>query len=143
MDLLEKDIKFIFYPAVFYENKEDKGADNHLNCPVVAGYSEVIKHNVEELKEDDIVFLNPFISFDNRSGLKKRLSDELRHFSIPYKEIKRAVDKAWIEMTNYKEDIQAKGEETLRFMEEGGIKGIVLAGRPYHIDPAINMVYQD
>lgn len=138
MDLIEKDIKFIFYPAVFYENKEDEEADNHLNCPVVAGYSEVIKHNVEELKGEDILFLNPFISFDDKSGLKKRLNDELKHFSIPYREIRKAVDKAWIEMTNYKEDIQAKGEETLKIMEEKGIKGIVLAGRPYHIDPAIN-----
>ena len=138
MDLLEKDVKFIFYPAVFYENKEDKEADNHLNCPVVAGYSEVIKHNVEELKGEDIVFLNPFISFDDKKGLKKRLKDELKHFSIPYGEIKKAVDKAWLEMINYKEDIQAKGEETLKIMEQEGIKGIVLAGRPYHIDPAIN-----
>ena len=138
MDLIEKDIKFIFYPAVFYENKEDKEADNHVNCPVVAGYSEVIKHNVEELKKEDILFLNPFISFDDKKGLKKRLNDALKYFSIPSREIKKAVDKAWVEMTNYKEDIQAKGEETLKIMEEEGIKGIVLAGRPYHIDPAIN-----
>jgi predicted CoA-substrate-specific enzyme activase len=138
MDLIEKGIKFIFYPAVFYEYKEDKEADNHLNCPVVAGYSEVIKHNVEELKAKDILFLNPFITFDNKEGLKKRLIDELKDLSIPYREIKMAVDKGWNEMMIYKRDIEKKGEETLKFMENQGIKGIVLAGRPYHIDPEIN-----
>src|SRR5699024_1533584 len=97
MDLIEKDVKFIFYPAVFYENQEDDDSDNHLNCPVVAGYSEVIKHNVEELNREDILFLNPFISMDNKRGLTKRLRDELAPFSIPYDEIKRAVDKAWNE----------------------------------------------
>lgn len=138
MDLIEKNIKFIFYPAVFYEHREDKEADNHVNCPVVIGYSEVIKHNVEELKEEDILFLNPFLTFDNKEGLKKRLKDELKGLFIPYREIKKAVDKAWDELMNYKRDIEKKGEETLKTMEEEGIKGIVLAGRPYHIDPEIN-----
>lgn len=138
MDLIEKGIKFIFYPAVFYEHREDEKADNNLNCPVVIGYSEVIKHNVEELKQKDILFLNPFITFDDKEGLKKRLRDELKGLSIPYREIKKAVDKAWDEMITYKHDIERKGEETLKIMKEEGIKGIVLAGRPYHVDPEIN-----
>lgn len=138
MDLIEKDVKFIFYPAVFYENQEDDDSDNHLNCPVVAGYSEVIKHNVEELNREDILFLNPFISMDNKRGLTKRLRDELAPFSIPYDEIKRAVDKAWNEADRYKRDMEQKGEEALKIIEEEGLKGIVLAGRPYHIDSAIN-----
>ena len=139
MDLLEKGIKFIFYPAIFYERREDEETDNHLNCPVVIGYSEVIKHNVDELKDKDILFLNPFLNFDDKEGLKKRLKDELKpFFSIPNREIKRAVDKAWDELMNYNKDIERKGEETLKYMEEEGIRGIVLAGRPYHVDPEIN-----
>ncbi|MCF6464489.1 2-hydroxyacyl-CoA dehydratase [Clostridium sp. Cult2] len=138
MDLIEKDIDFIFYPAVFYEHKEDKEVDNHVNCPVVIGYSEVIKHNVDEVMHKDVLFLNPFISFDSKLGLKKRLKDELKDFDIPYREIRQAVDKAWDELMAYKKDIERKGEETLKIMEGEGIKGIVLAGRPYHIDPEIN-----
>ncbi|HSH35542.1 acyl-CoA dehydratase activase, partial [Schnuerera sp.] len=98
MDLIEKDIDFIFYPSIFYEKKEDDEVDNHVNCPVVIGYSEVIKHNVDEVMHDDILFLNPFLSFDNKSGLKKRLNDELKVFDIPFKEIKIAVDTAWDEL---------------------------------------------
>ena len=138
MDLISKNIDFVFYPAVFYEHKEDKEVDNHVNCPVVIGYSEVIKHNVDEVMHEDILFLNPFISFDDKGGLKKRLRDELKDFDIPYREIRQAVDKAWNELMAYKKDIEKKGEETLKIMEEEGLKGIVLAGRPYHIDPEIN-----
>lgn len=138
MELIEKDIDFIFYPSVFYENKEDDEADNHLNCPVVAGYPEVIKHNVEGLERKDVLFLNPFISMDNKKGLIQRLKDELRSFSISYGEIKKAVNKAWDEESRYKRDMERKGEEALKIIEEEGLRGIVLAGRPYHIDPAIN-----
>ena len=138
MDLIEKDIDFIFYPAVFYENKEDEGADNHVNCPVVIGYSEVIKHNVDEVMHDDILFLNPFISFDDKKGLEKRLKDELKIFEIPNREIRNATDLAWEELLNYKRDIEKKGEETLKIIEEENLHGIVLAGRPYHVDPEIN-----
>ncbi len=90
MDLLEKGIKFIFYPAIFYERREDEETDNHVNCPVVIGYSEVIKHNVEELKDEDILFLNPFLTFDDKEGLKKRLGDELKPLSIPKREVKKS-----------------------------------------------------
>ncbi|GFN35492.1 2-hydroxyglutaryl-CoA dehydratase [Tepidimicrobium xylanilyticum] len=138
MNLIEKDIDFIFYPAIFYEQKEDRGVDNHLNCPVVIGYSEVIKHNVDEIMKGDVLFLNPFLSFDSKSGLKKRLKEELSMFDIPSREINRAVDKAWNEMLAYKKDIEKKGEETIELIRKKGIKGIVLAGRPYHIDPEIN-----
>ena len=138
VDLIEKGVDFIFHPAVFYEHKEDEQADNHLNCPVVIGYSEVIKHNVDEIMKGDMPFLNPFLSFDSKSGLKKRLKEELSIFHIPSREINRAVDKAWEEMLNCKKDIERKGEETLELIEREGIRGIVLAGRPYHIDPEIN-----
>ena len=138
MDLIEKDIDFIFYPSVFYEEKEDQNADNHLNCPVVAGYTEVIKHNVEELKEEDILYLNPYISFENKKSLEKAMINSLKDFDIINGEVKIALKKAWDELDQYKKDIRLKGEETVRYLNENDIKGIVLGGRPYHIDPAIN-----
>src|SRR5690606_37416331 len=122
MDLIEKGIKFIFYPSIFYDRKEDKEADNHVNCPVVIGYPDVLKLNIEQLK--DITFIHPFLSFDDKEGLKGRLFDELRIFNISKDEIKAAVDKAWAEQMNFKKDIQQKGEEVLQYIEEKGIKGI-------------------
>ena len=138
MDLIEKDVEFIFYPSVFYEGKEDKNSDNHLNCPVVAGYTEVIKHNVEELKESEILYLNPYISFDNKKSLEKAMLNSLSVFDISTKEMKNALNSAWNELNIYKEDIMRKGEDTVKYLSENNLKGVVLGGRPYHIDPAIN-----
>lgn len=138
MDLIERGIKFIFYPSIFYDRKEDEEADNHFNCPVVIGYPDVLKMNIEELNQNGIIFKNPFLNFDDKEGLKRRLYDELKEFNISQQEINAAVDKAWNERIKFKEDIQKKGEEVLQYIEEKGIKGIVLAGRPYHLDKAIN-----
>ncbi len=138
MDLIERGLKFIFYPSIFFDKKEDERADNHVNCPVVIGYPDVLKHNVEELKDEDILFMNPFLSFDDKEGLKNRLVEELAKLNISRDEIVKAVDKAWEERLKVKEDIRKKGEETLEYIEREGIKGIVLAGRPYHLDKAIN-----
>ncbi len=138
MDLIEKDIDFIFYPSVFYEKKEDELSDDHLNCPVVAGYPELIKVNIVELKEKDINFVNPFISFDHKKSLERELYDNFESFGISRREIKEAVEKGFLEMVNFKEDIKKKSLETLKYIEEKGIKGVVLGGRPYHVDKGLN-----
>ncbi|MBP2024898.1 2-hydroxyacyl-CoA dehydratase [Peptoniphilus stercorisuis] len=135
-DLIEQGVKFIFYPAVFYEERQFESADNTLNCPVVAGYSEVIRNNVEEITSENIKFLNPFISFDDRKKLEKRLA---RVFpEINKNEIYNAVREAYKEQDRYKEDIYNQGKKALKTIEEENLKAIVLAGRPYHIDPEIN-----
>lgn len=133
-NLLAKDLDFIFYPSVFYEERRFGGADNTLNCPVVAGYPEVLRNNVEGLKE--VQFMNPFISFDDRRKLGKRLSEVFP--KIPGRDIKRAVKRAYEELDRYHEDVYAEGHRALKEVDERGLTGIVLAGRPYHIDPEIN-----
>lgn len=137
-DLIEKDVDFIFYPSVFYEKKEYKKADNHVNCPVVTGYPEVIRNNVEGLEEKNIRLVNPFISLENKKKLAKRLYEELDFLGRDKKEIRNALDRAWEEEKRYKSDVRKKGQEVLREIEEKGQRAIVLAGRPYHIDPEIN-----
>ncbi len=137
-DLLKKDIDFIFYPSVFYEEKEYEDADNHLNCPVVTGYPELIKHNVEELASGEMEFINPFISFDDKGSLIRVLAEEFQAKEISRREIRRAVRAGWQEGYDYKEDIRSRGEEIVKMLEEEGKRGIVLAARPYHVDPAIH-----
>lgn len=84
-NLVEKGVKFIFYPSIFYEEKEYSSSQNNLNCPVVAGYPEVIRNNVDSIEENDVKFLNPFISLNNQKALVKRLYEELKDFNIPKK----------------------------------------------------------
>jgi predicted CoA-substrate-specific enzyme activase len=137
--LLDQGIKYIFYPSIPYERTEVDGANNHYNCPIVTSYPENIKNNVEELKEPSIQFENPFMSFESADILRNRLVDIFtKQHAIPADEVKKAFEAAWSELDSAREDIRKKGEETLSYLKVSGRKGIVLAGRPYHIDPEIN-----
>lgn len=134
--LIKQGVKFIFYPCVPYEHKEIDKTNNHYNCPIVTSYAENIKNNVEELKTENIDFRNPFLSFENEAILAKRLSEEFS--DIPSSEVKAAVSAAWNELMQSREDMHKKGEEVIKYLDETGKRGIVLAGRPYHVDPEIN-----
>lgn len=138
VDLVEKGVDVIFYPCLTHEQKEQEDADNHFNCPIVISYPEVIKNNVGQLQDANIRFLYPFLPFDHKERLTERLSEELAEFDISPAEVKVAVQKAWDELGNYKATMRRKGEETLAYLDEHDLKGIVLAGRPYHLDPEIN-----
>ena len=134
--LIRQGIKYIFYPALFYERDEVNGANNHYNCPIVTSYSENIKNNVEEIGQGDIKFQNPFMNFRDTTTIGDVLVKEFP--DIPASEIREAVAAAWDEQEAARDDMRKKGEETLKYLEETGRRGIVLAGRPYHIDPEIN-----
>ncbi len=137
-DLVSRNIKNIFYPCIVHEKREFEKAANTFNCPVVTSYAEVIKNNVDSLKENKVNFMNPFLPIADKKKLKKRLKEELTSFNITYKEIDNAVEKGWIEQEKFKEDIRSKGVEALKYIEEHNLHGILLSGRPYHIDPEIN-----
>ncbi len=134
--LIAQNPDFIFYPAVFYERNEVKEAGNHYNCPIVTSYSENIKNNVEEISSGKVRFRNPFMSFESEETILSSLVQEFTE--IDRKELARAVHAAFTELQKARVDIQKKGEEVLKELEQTGRKGIVLAGRPYHIDPEIN-----
>ncbi len=134
--LIRQNVDFIFYPAVFYERDEVEGANNHYNCPIVTSYSENIKNNVEEITGGQMRLRNPFLSFRDLGTVTMALLKEFAE--LPAKEVKEAASAAWDELALVREDIMKKGEETLKYLEETGKRGIVLAGRPYHIDPEIN-----
>ncbi|MEK4186022.1 MULTISPECIES: 2-hydroxyacyl-CoA dehydratase [Paenibacillus] len=134
--LIGKGVDFIFYPAVVYEKKEDEAADNHFNCPVVASYPEVIRNNMDGLKDNGIKLVSPFLTFDDISALTKGLVKTFT--SIPRDEITSAVQAGLTEADNAKSDVRTKGEETLVYLADTGTKGILLCGHPYHADPEIN-----
>ena len=134
--LLKNGVKFIFYPCIPYERMEFEDAQNHYNCPIVTSYAENIRNNVEELRDPSVTFMNPFLSLTNEEVTRKRLVEIFS--DIPRIEVERAAQAAWAEMARVRDDIRLKGEETLRYLEETGRHGIVLAGRPYHIDPEVN-----
>ncbi len=137
--LLESGVKTIFYPCMPFTRKEFEKAENKYNCPIVISYSEVLKNNIENLKREDVTFLNPFLPFDQKNLVKKVLDlNEFKKYNFTKAELVEAAKKAEAEYSKYKKDIQDKGTETVRYIEENNLKGIVLAGRPYHVDPEIN-----
>lgn len=138
MDLLQQGIKTIFYPCVVYEQKEFKEADNNYNCPIVTSYPEAIRNNMDALRGGDVLFMNPFFALDNKTKLIQRVYDEFKRFGITRAQAAKAVRAAYKEQARFKQDITRQGRIALRWMEEHGAKGIVLAGRPYHIDPEIH-----
>ena len=138
--LLKAGVTTIFYPCIPYETKEDPKSNNHFNCPVVTSYPEVLKNNIDALRQDEhIRFLNPFLPLYNEKRLGERLHEELnKYWNIPLAEIRAAVRKAKEEAEAVKKETQFQGEAAFRRMKEQGLIGVVLAGRPYHLDPEIN-----
>ena len=138
--LISKGVDFIFYPAIPYERNEFPDANNHYNCPIVTSYSENIKNNVDEITNGQMKFLNPFMAFTSEETLSQQLVATFGSdgFNIPESEIRDAVSDAWKELAMTRLEMQKKGEEVLQYMEQHNMRGIVLAGRPYHVDPEIN-----
>ena len=134
--LIKNGIKFIFYPCIPYEHKEIEGTNNHYNCPIVTSYAENIRNNVEDIKTENIDFKDPFLTFESEEKLSKRLVEEFS--DIPAKEVKEAAKAAWEELMQSRIDVRKKGEEVIEELKKTGKRGIVLAGRPYHVDPEIN-----
>ncbi|MDE6728271.1 MAG: acyl-CoA dehydratase activase, partial [Oscillospiraceae bacterium] len=139
--LINDGVKLIFYPSIPYEMTDGNGGDNHYNCPVVATYSEVIKNSVPELRSG-VKFLNPFLPIFDEKRMGERLFEEaekdIPDLGITKNEIKNALAKAYAEDAKFKETMRQKGEETLKYLADNHKRGIVLAGRPYHVDPEIN-----
>ncbi len=153
MNLLDKDVDFIWMPCIRWERGEDKTAGNHYNCPIVMSYPQALGLNVDELSRPDVEFLNPFLPYDNKRELKRRLYEtvsvqresdaaegrgRVRGSHITRTEVNRAVDAAWEADLAFKQAMREKGDETLAWIEANDAHGIVLAGRPYHNDPEIN-----
>ena len=137
--LVNSGIKTIFHPCVFYEHQETENAQNHYNCPIVVSYAENLKNNVEAITDGDVRYIRPFIAFTTEKTAADRLvKTAAEEWNIPEKEVRCAVHTAWEEQQKAKADIRAEGKRLLSEMEANHGRGIVLAGRPYHIDPEIN-----
>lgn len=137
--LINQGIRTIFHPCVFYEFQETRGAGNHYNCPMVVSYPENLKNNVEAITDGLVRYIRPFIAFTSEKTAADRLVPLCaEEWSIPEREVRAAAAAAWAEQRQAKQDIRQEGARLLAQMEEKGGRGIVLAGRPYHMDPEIN-----
>ena len=126
----------IWYPCMSY-NFDEKTADNHYNCPVVAYYPELLAANVPILKT--VPFLNPYVGLHRPKDFEKKMAEYFQeHFDIPKKETVAAARAAYDAYDAYVQDIHAKGQEYIQYARDNGHRILVVAGRPYHVDPEIN-----
>ncbi len=137
--LVEHGIKNIFYPSINYEQIEDSTAPNHYNCPIVATYPELIANNMDDVfAQNDVRFIHPFLPYDDDKRLIEELVKQMENKCVSKQEMKDAVDEARKEYRAFRKDIKKKGEEALKYARKHNKKAVVLAGRPYHLDPEIN-----
>ena len=137
--LIDEGVHTIFHPCVFFEHQETPDAQNHFNCPIVVSYPENLRNNVETAADGEVEYLKPFLAFTSEKTVADRMARFCREqWGIPEKETRQAVSLAWAEQQRAKEDIRAEGARVLKKMRQEERCGVVLAGRPYHLDPEIN-----
>lgn len=137
--LMKEGVTTIFYPCVPYEYKEFEGANNQYNCPIVTSYPENIKNNMDEIVHGDVTLLHSFVSLASEETILLGLADTFaKQFGITKAELSAAVKKGWQALADYRSDMRREGERVLAYLQESGTTGIVLAGRPYHVDPEIH-----
>ena len=135
--LLKEDVDAIFYPCLSYNIDEGLG-DNHYNCPVVAYYPEVLEANVKALK--DVTFIYDYLGIHRRKDFTKKFTKLMEHYFGPVKfsEVAMACNYAYEEYEKHMRLVRMEGKKYLRLAKEENKPIIVLAGRPYHLDPEIN-----
>lgn len=134
--LLDKHVDTIFYPCMTYNFDEGLG-DNHFNCPVVAYYPEVIEGNMDMPHTN---FLYPYVYIEDKATFDKKIFEyfQTKHMNISQHEIHAASSHAYLAYEAFKDKIKVEGKRALQFAKQHQKSVIVLAGRPYHIDPQIN-----
>ncbi|MBO0439806.1 2-hydroxyacyl-CoA dehydratase [Candidatus Enterococcus ikei] len=136
--LIDSKVPMIFYPGVVFERQESATADNHFNCPIVQSYPDVIRNNVDDIRDGKVDYRNPYINLADEASVAKVLSETFADLGISSEQVSKALRHAYEELDAFKADIRNKGEEILVMLNQKGERGIVLSGRPYHLDPEIN-----
>jgi predicted CoA-substrate-specific enzyme activase len=140
INLIERNVRRIFYPALPFEQREFTDILFTHNCPVVGSYPELLRLNIDEIRDGIVEFISPFLPAADAKILPKRLREEFRRFDVSTREIKSALERAIQTQKEYRDEVRRKGEE---FVESHSTDfnnriTIVLVGRPYHLDPMIH-----
>ena len=135
--LCEQGVDAIFYPCMSYNLDEHLG-DNHYNCPVVAYYPEVLEGNCPELKATKFIY--DYFNLERRKDFYKKFQQTLDHYfpGLDRKAVHEAIDAAYDEYARHMQQLRDKGTEIIAQARREGRRIIVLAGRPYHVDPEVN-----
>ncbi|MCQ2343497.1 MAG: acyl-CoA dehydratase activase-related protein [Paludibacteraceae bacterium] len=132
VDLLRRGVERVFYPFVVYERKEDEKSKNSFNCPIVSAYSDVLKSSIDSEKVDTLV-----VSMNDYALMRKSCVGYLASLGVPKKKAQEAVAEAWRAQNEYLEWLENRGRDVLDEAVANHRAIVLLAGRPYHVDPQI------
>lgn len=138
-NLIDKKVDRIFMPYIVYESKDDTQTNNSYNCPIVTGYSDVIKSAIDPEKNFQIPVDEPTFTFANKR-LMKRASKKYIHTLLPgmsNAQFEKAFNGAVKAQEDFEAELNGRAKEILENAENENRLVIMLAGRPYHIDPLI------
>ena len=135
-ELLAAGLDVLFYPCLSY-NVDEGAGDNHYNCPIVAYYGELLRGNMDSLAA--VRFLDPYLSLDSPAALARTIYPELHKLdsTITKAEVKKAAAAGFAAYRDYMEQVRRQGRAALEYARAHGKRAVVLAGRPYHVDPEI------
>lgn len=137
INLIEKGITRIFYPCLPFEQKDFQSQDNSYNCPVVSGYPELLKNNLDQLHAPNIQYFCPFLPLTEKS-LKESLMEIELFKPFTEKDLILVIKVAFAEQEKYRKDVHRAGTEALEFLEKNNLQGVILTGHPYHVDPEVH-----
>ncbi|MDR2945431.1 MAG: acyl-CoA dehydratase activase-related protein, partial [Candidatus Adiutrix sp.] len=138
LDLVKRRPDFIFFPCLPLDMPAPYATDNRYNCPLVGSYGEVIRLNLDALRDRNVPFVSPFLDLSSPPKLEKRLVQELHFLKLSRAEVRRALEAAYQEQSAYRRDLHQAGDRALEYLAKGGGSGVILAGHPYHLDPEVH-----
>lgn len=142
-DLAQRGVDRIFYPFIVMEQKADDKVRNSYNCPIVAGYSDVMKNAVDTQERFSIPFDSPVVSFNDEQFLEASCQDYLQSLGVGKVAARRAIAAAVVAQREYISEQHRRAQEIVRDAKQHNRMVVVLAGRPYHSDPLIQHKISD
>jgi len=127
----------VLFPMVVFEAGE-AGAANHFNCPIVAGYPEVVASNVPAALRQRMPIATPPVSFRDREALRVTARKAVAAAGIAAEGFGTAFDAAWDDYQAFLQHRRRLGREAIERARARQRPIALLACRPYHLDPYLN-----
>lgn len=139
----KRPLDFIYFPSITHIPSFVENVMDTASCPIVAGAPNVMRaaftKEVDFFGSRGIEYIDDAVTMNEANFLKRQLFDTWgERLQITEDESDFAVEQAWKAMDLFSRDLEDKGQQILEQLEQEGKMGILLLGRPYHLDPGLN-----
>jgi predicted nucleotide-binding protein (sugar kinase/HSP70/actin superfamily) len=131
------DVDRVLFPMVVFEAGEAE-TSSHFNCPIVTGYPEVVASNVPAAIRQRMPIATPPVSFRTREALRITARKALAAAAVAADGFDAAFDAAWDDYQAFLQRRRRMGREAIEQARARQRPIVLLACRPYHLDPYLN-----